>query len=106
MGASITVPDNEVAIWTRLLRPDRDDLAPETARFFLGLSFDERDRNRMHELAVKNQDGELSSAEEIELRDYRRVGMQLDILRAPRNFPSEARPADIRHERSLGCVCP
>ena len=82
MGASITVPDDEIAIWTRLLRPDRDDLTPEAARFFLGLSFDEHDRNRMHELAVKNQDGELSSAEEAELRDYRRVGMQLDILRA------------------------
>jgi uncharacterized protein YnzC (UPF0291/DUF896 family) len=71
------------AIWTRLLRPDRaDGLTPEAARFFLGLAFDQRDLDRMHTLAVKNQAGELTPAERDELKNYRQVGLELDLLRA------------------------
>jgi hypothetical protein len=36
----------------------------------------------MHELAVKHQAGALAPEEQDELRDYRRIGLELDLLRA------------------------
>jgi hypothetical protein len=81
MGSTITVADTEAAIWNRLIRPDLGDL-PLVARFFLGIRFDVGDLNRMHELAVKNQEVALSAEEEAQLRAYRRVGLQLDLIRA------------------------
>jgi len=82
MGSTSTVPDTEAAMWNRLIRPNQNDLPPEVARFFLDLRFDESDLDRMHELAVKNQEGTLSAGEEAQLRAYRRVGLQLDLLQA------------------------
>lgn len=82
MRPSSSEPNLEAAIWYRLIRPDQDGLSLELARFFLDLKFDEDDLNRIHELAVKNQEGLLSPEEEAQLRTYRRVGLQLDLLRA------------------------
>jgi hypothetical protein len=70
------------AIWTRLLKPDHGDMTPEAARFFLELSFDQEDLDRMQDLAARNQEGKLSSDEQDELKNYRQVGLQLDLLRA------------------------
>jgi hypothetical protein len=70
------------AVWTRLLRPEDGDMSPEAARFFLQLAFDQQDLDRMHELAVKNQAGNLTFDEQEELKDYRQVGLELDLLRA------------------------
>ena len=72
----------EVSVWNRLIRPDRGDMSPETAKFFLQLEFDPDDLKRMHHLAVKNQEGALSRAEEEELREYRHIGLQLALLHA------------------------
>jgi uncharacterized protein YnzC (UPF0291/DUF896 family) len=69
-------------IWNRLLRPDHGDMPPEAARFFLHLAFDQQDLDRMHELTVKNQERGLTPEEQDELRTYRQVGLQLDLLRA------------------------
>ena len=41
-----------------------------------------QDIDRMHELAVKNQAGELSADERDELNAYRQVGLELDLRRA------------------------
>jgi len=70
------------AIWIRLLKPDHADMAPEAARFFLNLSFDQHDLNRMEELAARNQEGKLTPEEHDELMNYRQVGLELDLLRA------------------------
>jgi uncharacterized protein YnzC (UPF0291/DUF896 family) len=75
-------PNTSAAIWTRLLRPEQGDMSPDTARFFLNLAFDQQDLDRMHALAVKNQAGELSAEEQEELKNYRQVGLELDLLRA------------------------
>lgn len=72
----------EAAVWDRLLRPNRGDLPPEAAHFFLQLQFDPDDLQRMHRLVVKNQEGALSSVEKEALRTYRQIGMQIDLLRA------------------------
>jgi uncharacterized protein YnzC (UPF0291/DUF896 family) len=57
-------------------------MSPEAARFFLNLAFDQRDLDRMHELTVKNQDGMLTAEEAEELKNYRQIGLELDLLRA------------------------
>jgi hypothetical protein len=75
-------PNTPAAIWTRLLRPEENDMEPEAARFFLKLAFDQQDLDRMHELTVKNQAGDLSVSEVEELKNYRQIGLELDLLRA------------------------
>jgi hypothetical protein len=73
---------SEIAIWSRVIHPDRGDLPPEAARFFLNLAFEQNDLDRIHELLAKNQTGELSEAEAEVLRDYLQVGLQIDLLRS------------------------
>ena len=85
--------NHEAAILTRVLRAQRNDLSPEAAKALLKLSFTEHDRERKHELAVKNQDGALTRAERVELDGYRRVGRLLDLLAA------FARRSLARHDR-------
>jgi len=83
MGAtSATVPNGEAAILGRLIRPERDDLSPDAARSILRLDFDDQDRARMHELAVKAQQGALTVTEEAELASYRGVGRLLELMRS------------------------
>ena len=52
------------------------------AEALLKLDFDQTDRDRMHELAVKNQEGSLTKAEEEELNSYRRIGYFVDLMRS------------------------
>jgi hypothetical protein len=73
---------SEIAIWERVIQPDRGDLPPAAAQFFLNLAFGQEDIDRMHELVVKNQQGDLSPEEAEALRNYRQVGMQIDFLRS------------------------
>jgi hypothetical protein len=75
-------PSTPAAIWNRLLRPGRNDMPPEAARYFLKLAFDQEDLDRMHDLAVKNQAGDLTAEERDELSVYRQIGLELDLLRA------------------------
>ncbi len=70
------------AILARVIRPEDADLCPAAAEAFLRFRFGPRDRERMHELAEKNQNGTLNDAERQELEDYLRVGMMLDLLQA------------------------
>lgn len=72
----------EAAILNRLVKPNRADFSPEVAEALLKLDFDQTDRDRMHELAVKNQDGGLTKAEEEELDCYRRIGYFVDLIRS------------------------
>jgi hypothetical protein len=72
----------EASILSRMVRPYRDDLSPELAQALLTLDFDKTDRDRMHELAVKNQEGKLSKEEEELLDSYRRIGYFVDLMRS------------------------
>jgi hypothetical protein len=73
---------SEVAIWERIIRPENADLTPEAARFFLDLSFASSDLARMRDLVQKQQRVDLSPSEESDLLAYRKVGLQLDLLRS------------------------
>jgi hypothetical protein len=80
----------EAAILSRLIK---QDLSPEAARALLQLDLDPYDRERMHELAVKNQEGALAPDEQEELDSCLRVGYFVDLMR------SRARLALKRHGR-------
>jgi hypothetical protein len=76
------VSHSEAAILARVIQPDRHNLPLAAARVILKFQFNSDDRERMHELATKNQDGKLSSIEQQELDGYLRVGRLLDLLGA------------------------
>jgi hypothetical protein len=75
-------PNTEATILSRVIQPDREPLTPEAARDLLVFHFPQRDLDRMHDLAVKNQADNLTEAEQRELEAYRRVGRLLDLLSA------------------------
>ena len=75
-------PNDEAAILTRALAAEDGDLPPAAARAVLKFGFPPQDQDRMHELAVRNQDGSLTPDEKTELDSYRRVGRLLDLLAA------------------------
>jgi hypothetical protein len=82
---------SEAAILSGLIRPDDGSLTPEAVEGLLGIKFERRDLDRMHELAVKNQDGVLAPPEGTEMENYRNVGFLLDLMH------SKARRALKKH---------
>lgn len=82
-GTQIGAPTADAAIIARMIHPERADLPPETAQAVLRLlSLDQADLDRMHELAAKNQDDALTSAEQAELQSYLRVSYFVDLMHA------------------------
>jgi hypothetical protein len=73
---------HDAVIWNRVVQPNRADLSPEVARVFLQFEFGRTDRDRMHELAAKAQEGTLLADEQDELESYRRIGYFLDLMRS------------------------
>ena len=74
--------NSEAAILARVIRESKLARSPEAARALCNLGFPKQDRKKMHELAVKNQEGKLSPEEERELDNYVRIGRFLDLLSA------------------------
>lgn len=79
MDATRTI---EADIMSRLVAPEQPTFSTEAARAILALKFGPADRQRMHELAVKNQEGTLTPEEEAVLDGYVHVGLLLDMLRS------------------------
>lgn len=77
---TITTDKSEAAIWTRIIAPEKNGLSQEAARSLLELGFSERDKERMTELAQKNQEGLLNDKERQELEGYVKVGDVLSLL--------------------------
>ncbi len=71
---------SEAAILSRIIRPDNGDLRAEAAEALLAIRFDSHELDRMHELAVKNQENRLSPKEKAEMENYRRVSFLLDLM--------------------------
>ncbi len=79
----VTPGNTEAAIIARVIHPEEADLPGDAARVVLRLlRFDQGDLDRMHELAVKNQDDALTPAEKDELESYLRVSYFLDLMHA------------------------
>ena len=81
MATDITLsPNSDAAILARAVRPDDAGLSQAAAEAWLAIRLDHRDLDRMHELAVKNQEDRLSAAEKAEMESYRRVSFLLDLM--------------------------
>jgi hypothetical protein len=74
--------ENEVTILARILGNEHGELPPDQARYILGLGFSEQDKARMHDLAVRNQDDDLSAAGKEELLAFAKAGDLLAILKS------------------------
>ena len=77
-----TVEKSEAAIFGRVFTNGKHALSAELARYVLGLTFSEQDKARMHQLAVANQEGGLSTQDKEELHNYIKVGHLLAILQS------------------------
>ena len=90
---------SEITILARLLGNDEGQLPPDMARYLLTLGFGERDKARMHDLAVRNQEGALSPAEKEESFAFDDAGSILSILkskaRCTLNIKVRSYPTDI-----------
>lgn len=98
-------PSNEfeVAILARILGNDQDVLPIDMARYLLSLGFNSRDKERMHALAVRNQEDALSASERKELLAYAKTGTVLSILKSkarrvlkPKSQPRKSAKADAK----------
>jgi hypothetical protein len=67
-------------ILARVLANEGGQLPPEVARYILDRKFSDRDKARMHDLAVRNQEGALSPVEKEELFAFADAGSILSIL--------------------------
>jgi hypothetical protein len=74
--------ENEVTILARVFDDERGLLPCELARSILDAGFSERDKARMHDLAVRNQDDALSPSEKDELFAFAKAGTLLSILQS------------------------
>lgn len=72
----------EVTILARVLGNERGQLPRELARYILDLGFSDRDKARMHDLVLRNQDGALTPAEQEEMHAYGKAGDLLAILKS------------------------
>jgi hypothetical protein len=72
----------EVTILAGVLGNGDDKLPPAVARYVLTLGFSDRDKVRMHDLAVRNQAGGLSPAEREVLFAFAKAGTLLSILKS------------------------
>ncbi len=63
MSTTATQPgEHEVTILARVLGNGQAQMPRDLARYILDLGFSDRDKARMHDLVVRNQDDSLSTA--------------------------------------------
>jgi hypothetical protein len=73
---------SEVAILSRVIRPDSGTWSREAAESILEFDFPPADVRRMNALAAKAREGTLSTAEKAKLQNYRDVGRLLELLQS------------------------
>ncbi len=76
----VEIASSQVAILSRILRPERGTLSAAVARDWLVLDFSDDDRRQMRTLVQKNRDGKLTPREANALDNCRRVGRVLDLM--------------------------
>ncbi|MFI5386242.1 MAG: hypothetical protein ACHQ50_08990 [Fimbriimonadales bacterium] len=82
MSATTHIGENEVTILARILGNGDGQLPREMARYIVDLDFSDRDKARMHDLAVRNQDDALAPGEKQELVAFAKAGTLLSILQS------------------------
>ena len=81
-AATTHASENEVTILARILGNENGELPDDFARYLLAHEISERDKARMHELAVRNQNDELTPAEKEELYGFAKATTLLSILKS------------------------
>lgn len=74
--------ESETTILARLFSDRLGQLPPEMARYILDIDYNDRDKARLHDLVVRNQDDDLNPAEKEELVAFINAGSMLSILQA------------------------
>jgi hypothetical protein len=85
----------EVAIFIRLW--DAAKPTPEVARHMLSVKFSDADVARMHELAARNREGQITPAELDEFDNYLVVGDLLTILHSKARMILKVKPRTRPH---------
>jgi hypothetical protein len=91
---------SEVAIFGRVLEPDRPTLPAAAARAILALGFAPADQERMQELSAKAQQGMLTPAEQEEINNYERVGHILSLMKSKARRSLKGRPGTNRNAKT------
>jgi hypothetical protein len=82
MSSQLLSPNREAAIWARLIRAQKDELSSDAAQFLLSIAFDDRDQQRMLELADRSEAGILTAEEQAEFDSYLHVGNFLAVMQS------------------------
>ena len=69
-------------VWERTIQPERADLNPDAARYFLQLRFADKDLARMNQLAADARAGSLTKEQEAELENYMQLGWFIDLMKS------------------------
>jgi hypothetical protein len=83
---------SEISILARVLGDEQGRLSLAMARHILTLGFGDHDKARMQDLAERNQEAALSSAEREELFAYAKAGTLLSILKSRARRTLKTRP--------------
>jgi hypothetical protein len=73
---------SEVAIFSRILEPDKPNWSVSAARALFALSFSKADKDRMRDLSAKAQEGNLASGEQAEINNHERAGHILSLMKS------------------------
>lgn len=85
----------EIAILARVLGNDDGSFPRDMARYILDLGFSDKDKARMHDLAVRNQEDNLTPTEREELHAYGKAGDLLAILKSKARRAVDVKPRKI-----------
>jgi hypothetical protein len=80
--ATSSATESAWTILVRLLCNEDGQFPEEIARYILTLKFSDQDKARMHDLIVRNQNDELTSAEKDEMFAFGTAGDVLSILKS------------------------
>lgn len=89
--------ENEVTILARFLDDENGLLPEDVARYILDHRISDRDRARMHDLAVRNQTDALSTEEKEELAAFGKAGDLLAILKSRARRTLGVKPQESNH---------
>jgi hypothetical protein len=78
----IRIVGDQAAIFGRVFANGKRAMTPELATQVLSIGFSDEDKDRMHVLALKNQECRISPEELGELDNYIKVGDLLAILQS------------------------
>ena len=84
--------ESEVSILARVLGNGQGQLPAAVAHYLLTVEFSDRDKARMHDLAVRNQGDALSPPEKEELLAYAKAGTLLSILKSKARRALKVKP--------------